>query len=80
MKQSLSVLIYMVSFLLINKVSKRFGAQTVLEQKSYKYLEDMPQAALQLAASGTKATPQVKDRYSIMTPEQRPSRQEIIDN
>ena len=69
MKQSLSVLIYMVSFLLINKVSKRFGAQPVLEKKSYKYLEDMLQVALQLAASGTKATPQVKDRYSIMTPE-----------
>ncbi|XP_044172506.1 uncharacterized protein LOC114961035 [Acropora millepora] len=62
-----------------SKVSKRFGAEPVLEQKNYEYLEDMLQAALQLAASGTKATPRIKNRNSIMTPEQRPSRQEIID-
>ncbi|XP_044165775.1 uncharacterized protein LOC122949784 [Acropora millepora] len=62
-----------------SKVSKRFEVEPVLEQKNYEYLEDMLQAALQLAASGTKATPRIKNRNSIMTPEQRPSRQEIID-
>ena len=62
-----------------SKVSKRFGAEPVLEQKSYEYLEDILNAAIQLAESGSKAAPRVKDRNGIMAPEQRPSRQEIID-
>ena len=42
-----------------NKVSKRFGVEPVLEQKSYKYLEDMLQAALHLD------TPQVKNHNDL---------------
>jgi len=61
-----------------NKVSKRFGAEPVLEEKSYEYLEDM-QAALYLAASGVKPAPRLKDRSGIMAPLERPSRKEIID-
>ena len=51
-----------------SKVSKRFGAEPVLETKSYKYLEDMLQAAFHLAASGRKPAPQVKDQYGVMAP------------
>ena len=62
-----------------SKVSKRFGAEPVLEKKSYEYLEDMLQAAFHLAASGIKPAPKVKDRSSVMAPAERPSRKEIID-
>ncbi|XP_022808331.1 uncharacterized protein LOC111345316 [Stylophora pistillata] len=44
-----------------NKVSKRFGAEPVLEEKSYEYLKDMLQAALHLAASGVKPAPRLKE-------------------
>jgi hypothetical protein len=60
-------------------VSKRFGAEPVLEEKSYEYLEDMLQAAFLLAASGAKPAPRLKDRSGIMAPLERPSRKEIID-
>lgn len=60
-------------------MSKRFGAEPVLEKKSYEYLEDMLQAAILLAASGTKPAPQVKVRSGIMAPVERPSRKDIID-
>lgn len=63
-----------------SKVSKRFGAEPVLEKKSYEYLEDMLQAAIHLAESGTKLVPQIpKDRSGVMAPTERPSRKEIID-
>ena len=60
-------------------MSKRFGAEPVLEEKSYEYLEDMLQAAFLLAASGAKPVPRLKDRSGIMAPLERPSRKEIID-
>lgn len=62
-----------------SKVSKRFGAEPVLEKKSYDYLEDMLKAAFHLAASGTKPVARVKDRCGIMAPKERPSRKEIIE-
>jgi len=60
-------------------VSKRFGAEPVLEEKSYEYLEDMVHAAFLLAASGSKPAPQLKDRSGVMAPLERPSRKETID-
>ena len=60
-------------------MSKRFGAEPVLQEKSYEYLEDMVEAALHLAASGVKSAPRLKDRSGIMAPLQRPSCKEIID-
>lgn len=44
-----------------SKASKKFGAEPVLE-KSYRYLEDMLQAAISLANSGTKPPPKVKEQ------------------
>ena len=50
-----------------------------MEEKSYYYLKDMLQAALQLAASGVKPAPKLRDRSHIMAPLERPSRKDIID-
>ena len=61
-----------------SKASKKFGAEPVLEKKSYKYLEDMLQAAISLANSGTKPPSKVKDKSSVMAPAERPNRKEII--
>ena len=62
-----------------SRVTKRFGAEPVLEKKSYKYLEDMLQAALLLASSGTRLALTIKDKSSVMAPTERPSRREIIN-
>ena len=61
-----------------SKGSKKFGVGPVLE-KSYKYLEDVLQAAISLANSGTKPAPKVKDKASVMTLAERPNRKDIID-
>ena len=60
-----------------SKASKKFAAQPVLEKKGYEYLEDMLQAAISLANSGTKPAPKVKDKSSVMAPAERPNRKEI---
>ena len=62
-----------------SKASKKFGAEPVLEKNSYKYLEDMLQAAISLTNSGTKPAPKVEDKPSVMTPAETPNGKEIID-
>ena len=47
-------------------MSKRFGAEPLLEEKSYEYLEDMLQTAFLLAASGRMPAPKHKDRSGVM--------------
>ena len=60
-------------------MSKRFGAEPLLEEKSYEYLEDMLQTAFLLAASGWMPAPKHKDRSGVMAPLQRPNRNDIRD-
>ena len=60
-------------------MSKQFGAEPVLEKKSYEFLDDMLQAAFHLAALGTKPAPKVKGRSGVMCPTERPSWKEIVD-
>ena len=61
-----------------SKVTKRFGAEPVLEKKSYKYLEDMIATAFDLATLGNKQSVQAKGRTGVMAPAERPNRKEII--
>ena len=62
-----------------DKVSRIFGAEPVLEEKSYEYHDDMLQTAFLLAASGSMPVLKPKDRSGVTAPRQKLNQYEIIE-